>query len=139
MPTNLTLGKRLDKQPRQIHHNSHNTNNPKRLSIIRTVVPEHNGIHNTTQVTERASEAGDNAVGLREDVRDIREISAVPSFHEECHAGNQANKSVFVLGISHTDDNEEGTRDDSEEDLIRTLGIVEQALTSCLNLPAKAS
>jgi len=107
MPANLTLRERLDEQSRHIHTNRQCSNNDQRLAIVHTVVsendsvddasPEHSvsscsredGCNENSQVAKCASEARDDTIRLREDVRNVGKVGTISSLKEKCHASDQ--------------------------------------------------
>ena len=74
-------------------------------------------------------------------MRDIREVGAIPGLEEECHTSNQTDESVLIPRVGDSDCDEEDACDDSEEDLRRVLGFVNEICFDAMsgNLPARAS
>lgn len=78
--------------------------------------PEQNGENHTSEISHSAYRATHDAVGMRVDVRDQREGSAVAGLEEERHAGDEAEHGGLAMRVEQADGDQEGAGDDADGD-----------------------
>jgi len=111
----LALGKRLYPHEHAVERNDHDANDPENLRIVRLVIAEDDGEDDTTKVTSRANDTGEDAISVRVDVRYEREVRTITRLKEYGHDRNEADHLAEVVGVHLSNDDAHYTRHNADE------------------------
>lgn len=106
----LTSRDRGDPAEREVEQNGDDADDPERLGVVRAIIheAEDDAEEHAAEITGGARGAGDDAVGVRVDVRDEAEVAPVARLEEHGHEGDEADEDGQLVGVHHADGDEEG-------------------------------
>ena len=112
MPTNLALWNRSDPAQGEVDGNGDDADDPDGLLVIGALVPEDDGEDDAAEVARSPRAAGDDAVGVRVDVRHEAEDGAVGALEEEGEPGHEAEHGALLAAVGEADGELEDARED---------------------------
>jgi hypothetical protein len=112
----LPLGQRSDPRTSQIDPNRNRANDPNRLVIMRTIIPEDNRKDNPTEIPTCTYKTTQDPIRERVHVRYDSEVGSIRGIHEDCKPGNESKHRGFVVRICEADSEFEATHYDAAED-----------------------